>query len=335
MSVNSLGDLARAFALRQQNTNLKLEIQKLNKELATGMATDLADHLGGSYARLTGIEHDLRLRDGYSVMIAEAEQFTELMQSRLDQINDISTDFARDLIAADASNSSVTSDTLATEGRLQFETVVSMLNSQAAGRTMFGGDATDRAALLGGDLILAELETVVAGATTAADIESALDSWFASPTGFQSFAYTGGTGGLAPFQISEDTSVDASIRADDQVLKDVLKSLASAALANAPGTSLSKAEQSGLFRISGEGLLTTERELIISQAKIGLAQEQISKASVRNQVEISALELAKGSLLKVDPFEAASELEAAQFQLESLYAVTVRLSQLSLVNFLR
>lgn len=335
MSVNSLGDLARAFALRQQNTNLKLEIQKLNQELATGMTSDLADHLGGSYARLTGIEKDLRVREGYGVAIAEAEQFTELMQARLEQIGEITTDLARDLVAADASNSTVTGETLSTDAELQFKTIVSMLNSQAAGRTMFGGDATDRAALVDGTTLFSELETVVAGATTASDIETTLDTWFSNPAGFDTFAYSGSTTDLAPFNLSETTQVDLDIRADNQVLKDVLRSVAMAALANAPGTTLPTDEQSALFRSSGESLLTTERDLIVTQAKVGLAQEQISNWSVRNSTEISGLKLAKGTLLKIDPFDAATELEAAQFQLESLYAVTVRLSQLSLVNFLR
>lgn len=335
MSVNSLGDLARAFALRQQNNVLKNEIQTLNQELVTGMAADLAEHLGGSYARLTGIERETRVLEGYSVMIAEADQFTELMQARLEQINDIAGDFANDLIAADASNSVVTGKILAEEGRMQFNTVVSILNSEAAGRTMFSGDMTDRAALLSGDEIMAELETVVAGVSTAADLELTLDAWFSDPAGFDSFAYTGSTTALAPFQMSDTTQVDVDIRADNPVLKDILKSLAFAALADSPATSLPVPEQSTVYRSAGEGLLTSERELIVVQASLGLAQEQIANWSVRNQTELAGQDYAKGALLARDPYEAASQLEAAQFQLESLYAVTVRLSQLSLVNFLR
>jgi flagellar hook-associated protein 3 FlgL len=37
----------------------------------------------------------------------------------------------------------------------------------------------------------------------------------------------------------------------------------------------------------------------------------------------------------VDPYEAATKLEAAQSQLEALYTVTARLSRLNLVDFLR
>lgn len=333
--MNTLGDMARSFALRHQNTLLKTDIQRLNQELATGRAADLASHLGGSYSRLTAIERDMRMLDGYGVAVSEAAQFTELMQARLGQINSISTELSRDLLIGGASQSAVAAQALDVKARMQFSSVVAMLNSEVAGRKLFSGDTTDVNPVIDADLLLAELETVVAGATTAADIKTALDAWFAAPAGYDGIAYTGSTTALAPLRMSETASVSVDIRADDAALKDVLKGLAMAAMANAPGTTLSFREQGSLFFQSGEALLSAETGLIGLQARLGMAQEQIDRWSVRNQSEMAGLQYAKGALLSVDPFEAATELEAAQFQLESLYAVTVRLSQLSLVNFLR
>jgi flagellar hook-associated protein 3 FlgL len=335
MTMNTIGDTARAFGLRNQQTALKKDIQRLNTQLATGQTADIARHLGGSYARLTGIERDMRVLDGYKVSIAEATQFTELMQGRMGQMNDIAADFARDLIGGNATQGPSSAEALTAEGRLQFSSVVTMLNSEAAGRSLFAGDKTDVNPLVDADAFLGELETVVAGATTAADVETALDAWFASPAGFDSFAYQGSTTGLAPLKMSETASMSVDIRADDKVFKDILKGLAMAAMADAPGTSLSAGEKGKLFSQSGTALLTAESGLIGLAAKLGVAQEQIDQWSVRNQSELAGLQYAKGALLTVDPYETATELEAAQFQLESLYAVTVRLSQLSLVNFLR
>lgn len=333
--MNTLGDMARAYALRHQNTLLKQDIQQLNQELASGRATDLTSHLGGSYTRLTGIEKDMRVLAGYQVSISEAAQLTDLMQARLEQIKTVSSEFAQGLIAGGASNSAVSADGLAAEGRMQFASVVAMLNSEAAGRNLFAGDTTDVTPVIDADTFLAELETVVAGAATAMDIKTALDAWFASPSGYDSFAYAGSTTPLAPLKLSATASVAVDIRADNQAIKDVLKGLAMAAMADAPGASLSPFEKGALLRQSGEALLSAEGGLIALQARTGLAQEQIDRWSVRNQTEAAGLKYAKGALISVDPYETATKLEAAQFQLESLYAVTVRLSQLSLVNFLR
>lgn len=335
MAMNSLGDTARAFALRHQNTMLKKDIQQLNQELTTGQAADLSKHLGGSYSRLTVIERDMRRLDGYQVSVSEAAQFTDLMQARLGQINTISSEIARSLIAGDSSNSAASAIALAEEGRVQFSTVVSMLNSEAAGRNLFSGDTTDVNPLVDAETFLAELESVVAGAATAADIQTALDTWFASPAGFDSIAYRGSTTAMAPLKMSNTASVPLNVRADNQSIKDILKGLAMAAMANAPGTSLLPGDRGELFNAAGVALLSAETGLIGLQARVGLAQEQIEGWSVRNQSERAGLDYAKGALLSVDPYEAATELEAAQFQLEALYSVTVRLSQLSLVNFLR
>lgn len=335
MTLNSMGDAARAFSLRHQNTQLKLEIDSLNAQIASGQASDLAEHLGGSYSRLTAIERDMRVMSSYAVSISEGQQFSGMMQSRLEQIDDLAGNFANTLVAADASSSSSTQSAIIADARQQFNSVVSALNSQTAGRSIFSGDATDQAALKTGNVILAEIEAVVAGATSMADIDAALDTWFNDPAGFDAFAYTGSASPLAPFRVSETAEVPLDIKANEPALRDVLKSLAKVAVVNSIGVTLMNPEVSDVFRSAGEDLLTAERDLVALQARVGITEEQLENWSVRTQIENAGLEFAKGALLSVDPYDTATRLEAAQFQLESLYAVTVRLSQLSLVNFLR
>lgn len=333
MSIQSLGDLARTFALRQQSTTLKTNIQDLSMELSTGVTSNIADHLGGSYSRLSSIERELRVLDGFAVSITESEQFTTIMQSRMEEVRKIANQFAQDLIAADASDTGMVKDSIAEDGRHKFTTIVSMLNSHVAGRSIFAGDATNSPAVVSSEAILTELETVIAGATTAADLETALETWFSDPAGFDAFAYTGSPTPLAPFRVSESANVQVDIRANDPAFKSVLKSTAMAALATT--SALPEDEQNLLLRKAGESMFDSERSMVNAQARLGLAEQTLSEWSVRTQTELTGTEFAKGALLQVDPFEVATQLEAAQFQLESLYAVTVRLSQLSLVNFLR
>jgi flagellar hook-associated protein 3 FlgL len=71
------------------------------------------------------------------------------------------------------------------------------------------------------------------------------------------------------------------------------------------------------------------------QGRLGLTQARIDQAQTRNTAEQSMLEIARADLVAIDPFEAATRMEAAQTQLETLYSVTARLSRLSLVDFLR
>lgn len=332
MTFSTIGDLAQAFALRHRNTEVKTDIQRINQELATGQAADLAKHLGGSYAQLSDIERSIRLLDSYSVNTTSARQLTDMMQTRLGHISTITTDFAGDLFAAATANSQATHSALVEEAKLQFSTIVGTLNSQTAGRSLFAGDETRSQALSDPDVILADLSAAVAGVTNRADLEARVETWFANALGFEAAAYTGGDDPLSPFQLSETARISVDVRANSAEVKGVLagfaKMIASEALTMTP------ADLNTLRTNAATDLVGANEQLIGLQAKVGLAQEQIDKWSVRTEASRTALDYAKGALLAVDPYERATQLEAAQFQLESLYTVTARLSRLSLVNYL-
>jgi flagellar hook-associated protein 3 FlgL len=70
------------------------------------------------------------------------------------------------------------------------------------------------------------------------------------------------------------------------------------------------------------------------QAQVGFSEARIEALTVRHSTERASLEMARNDLLSVDPYQSATELEQVQFQLQSLYAITSRMSQLSLVNYL-
>jgi len=334
MNFSSIGDLAQSFAQRHRNTIVKSEISKLTQEISSGLTSDIANHLGGSYSRLTSIESEIRLNEGYRVSIAEAAQFTDVLQASLGNIEEIVGQFSSDLLAANFSSSAAVNDTMADSGRIHFDAIVTSLNSQSAGRTLFSGDATDRAALESSEIILAEILSVVAGATSVSDIVTSLDDWFSDPAGFDTFAYLGSTTDLSPFQLSASTSATTNVRADDTALKDVLKSVAMAALVDDPSLGLTLVEQSDLIGYAATGLITSRDDVIALQARVGLTQETIDGWSARTSTERLGLDAAKGALLAIDPYESATKLEAASFQLESLYAITARTANLRLVNFL-
>ena len=335
MTLNSLGDMAQAFALSRRNTEIKSDIQRLNLELSSGQTTDITRHLGGSYARLTAVERDIRLNAAYGMTIAEADQFVTAVQDRLEQISTLATDFTADLLAAQASHDAVTRDALTSEARMHFRTIVAALNSQSAGRVMFGGETTDRAALQDADTILAALEATVLGAADADEAIARIATWFDDPAGYDTVAYAGSGTPLGAFKMSDVASVAVDVRATDPAIKSILKGFAIASFATAPVLAFSSEEQGRMVRAAGESLLTDHGQLVNLQATLGLAQQEVDRWSAYTASERVSFDMAKGALLNIDPYRSATELEAAQFQLESLYTVTVRLSQLSLVNFLR
>jgi flagellar hook-associated protein 3 FlgL len=139
---------------------------------------------------------------------------------------------------------------------------------------------------------------------------------------------------MSPFQLSESEALTVDIKATNPELKDTLKNLAIAAIAADKTITVNNTERSALLLAAGEGMLRNQDGLTSLRAQIGFAEARIDSMATRNASESVSLEYAKGTLLAADPYKTATRLGEVQFQLQSLYAVTVKTSQLSLVNFL-
>jgi flagellar hook-associated protein 3 FlgL len=175
----------------------------------------------------------------------------------------------------------------------------------------------------------------VAGATTVADVGTALDTWFGPGGGFETFAYTGSPDPLRAFRVSPGESVDLPVTALAPAVRETLRGLAMAALLDRGVLAGDVAQRAALAGASGEALIAGRDRLVALRGGVGDAEAAIERARVRNESEGAAAERARAAIVEADPFQAATELQALQGQLETLYAITARLSGLSLTNFLR
>lgn len=336
MTMLTIGDMAQTYMLQRQNVQLKQQMNQLTQELASGRTSDVADHLSGNYSYLSDIEHGLKVLNGFDTATSEATLFTEVMQRALGNVQDTVSDLATSLIATNNSNLVAVFDSVSADARSQMASMVSSLNTNVAGRTLFSGVDVDSAALASSEDMLTSLRAAVAGQVTLSGIRTAVDVWFDTPGGsFETLAYMGATQAMSPIQLGEGESVNLDIRADDQVFRDMFKQTAIAALASDPTLGYTALMKGDLLLGAGEQLLTSQNGITKIRADLGFTEARIDESVTRIAAEKTSLEYARGELLGVDPYETATKLETVQFQLESLYAVTVRLSRLSLVDFLR
>jgi flagellar hook-associated protein 3 FlgL len=208
------------------------------------------------------------------------------------------------------------------------------LNIRLGDRSLFSGTATDRAALLDPDALLAAARTAFAPATTPADIATALDQWFDDPTGFLATAYSGSVQ-TAEVAVAEDISVTLPVTAADPDLRATLKGLTLAALLSDGPFAGDRVAQAALARLASDTLINAAESRISAASRIGLAQERIATAQTRNIAEATAMGLARADLIAVDGYDAASRLKETETRLQTIYALTARLSELSLANYLR
>lgn len=335
MNFHAIGDLAQSLTSRRHSAALQSDLSRLTQELSSGRVADTAQHLRGNFDQLADIESRLVLSHARRDAGHEASIHATSMQAALDhiqaQLNDVS---ASAMIAGDAVGGTGV-EAAATIARGAVATIVSALNTEVAGRSIFAGTDVDKVPLASADILMDAATAAVSGATSAADVSAALDIFFDDPGGgFETLIYNGGTQDLAPFRLGEGEEVQLSLRADDPVLRAALKDAVTAALADEASLGLGGGDRLTLLREAAGSMRGQIDGVTQLRSNLGYAEERITQSASRNAAEATSLQMARGDLLSVDMFETASALEQLQLQLETIYTLTARTSRLNLVNFL-
>jgi flagellar hook-associated protein 3 FlgL len=331
----SVGDGVMSFQLSRQNTDLKTGLYRLAGELSSGEVADRASALGGDTSRFSGIEHSLRVLETYGQATRETALTLTSMQTTLGAFDERRAALSSDLLTVSESSPSHLVNELAQQAGGTFQDLVSSMNTRVADRTLFAGAAVDGSALVDSETMLSDLVAAVGTSTTISDIVTTVEAWFEDPnSGFATSGYVGDSGDPQTRILNETASVDLDARADDPAVRDVLKSAALAALADRL-SGLSDSDRGELLFESGVQLQSAASGVAQLQSRIGFAEQSVERASVENTAQIAALTIQRNDSVGVDPFEAATALQSLQIQLETHYAITARLSRLSLVEYLR
>ena len=328
----SVGDASLTNILARQGAELRSQVQRASQEVATGRHSDLGAALRGDYSPLLAIDASLARLSAYSSNTADAGFQTAAQQSAISGISDLASGIATTLLGAKTTSTPAQIETLGADASGRLASAIGLLNTQASGRSIFAGTATDTVPLGSVEDMLTALQTAAIGATTAGQVAAAVTGWFADPLGFGAF-YQGG-GALSPTPIAAGEAAELSTTATDPALRDTLAGFAMAALIDRGVLAGDAAERGRLAQQAGQQLVSTEDARTTLQARIGTVEARIEAARTRNSSEETALGILRSDIGSVDPYEAGTRLEAIQSQLESLYLVTARVSRLSPAEYL-
>lgn len=332
----TMGDLATTFAIRHQSARAQSNLTRLAQEVTTGVKADIGKEINGDFTAFAGIERGLRAIDSYRVANIEAAAMFTTAQTALDKIQTMGRDITAGLLTAESSADITLMQTTGETARQQFSSVITNLNTRISNRSPFAGARTDISPLASGEAMLDELETAVAGLTTAADVSAAVDSWFDDAGGgFETMGYLGSTNDMGAMNIADDETAVMQVRADDQEIRDFLKGFAKAALVGRGVLDGDVAEMSALFAQSSSDLITNDGDITTLRTKIGATEERIENAQARIEAERAAYEQARTDLIGADPYEAATELKTVYAQIEAIYTITARISSLSFTDYMR
>lgn len=336
MDFTPIGDLARNLQLREQSARLSRDVARLSDELASGRPANPGVTLGGAFGVLAATERSLTLLAGFERTITEAATRGEALQTALGRVVASARSAADAVIIGAAPGSGAAGlVTASAVARGAFLDSVSALNATAAGQSLFAGRATDGPALQPGEAILAALATVTAGLTDAASLRGAVADFFTAPGGnFETTVYLGTPETPSGLRLSETQAVRFDVTAADPRLRETLAALALGVLAGS-ASGLAEADRRDLAREAGTALLAAGSGVTGLQAEIGQTEARIAEARTANAAERAASEIARNDLLRADPSETALALQRVSGQLETLFALTARLSQFTFANFLR
>jgi flagellar hook-associated protein 3 FlgL len=328
-----LGDASLTNILARAGADLRAQVNRSAQEVASGRPADLGKALGGDLSPLLAIDASLARLSAYGRATTDAATLAAAQQAAVAGLSSLAEGITTTLLAARDFPTPAQISTVAAEAKGRLASAIGLVNTQAGGRAVFSGTETRQAPLGPLEDLMTALDAAVLGATTAGQVAAAITSWFADPMGYGAF-YRGG-GPLSPAPVAPGETAEQSTTALDPALRDTLAGFAMAALIDRGALAGNPEERARLAQTAGQALLTGEDARITLAARIGTVEAQVESARTRNAAEETALGILRSEIGSVDPYEAATRLEAARSQLESLYLVTARVSRLSLVEYLR
>lgn len=336
MNYGSLSDLGQSMMLRRQGAGLKSTLARLTNELTTGERQDVSSHVRGEFGPLAGLERSLRRLDGFSLGRANLDLRVSGVQTSLGAMQNAISTFGTDLVSATSLEQPDVLDAKLASASSRLNQVASYLNTQVSGEFLFAGVATGEQPLLSGEDILDHVRSIASSASDATDFITQVDAWFSdSGGGFETLAYGGDDTALSGIAISENQEIGFPIKADDETFRSILRNLAVAVTISEGALAITDAEKKDVVAKAGQDLIASEQSLIAMQRDTGVTESLLAEAEIAEGVERGVLESARSKIISADPYETASALEAVQFQIETLYVLTARTSQLRLTDYLR
>lgn len=335
-NLSATSDLARSYQLRLSQGGLKSKLTDLSLEVSSGIKSDIAASLRGDLSRIANIESRLSTLKTYADNMTEAKGFLSGMQSALDSLQSLASRTGTALLSDALVSSQVTLNIYLEKAPEEFKSILSTLNTSIGGRSLFSGSRTDSQAVAAYEKVIEQLKDRVEPAGTAEEIIDRIEAYFDDTVGMPNFsnnAYYGNDASANSIIIGETKTAIMPITANSHELRNVLKGFASLAYAS-ERSDLDFSTQRSISRAAAAFISSADTEIISAQTRIGTQEEHISAELASNTSNQSALSVARGALISSDPYETAAALNEVEMNLEHLFAITARLSRLSLMDFL-
>ena len=331
-----VSNLANHMQMARANSQTKLAMKNSGQEVASGRKSDMRAATGGDYGPLFAIERNLVQLDMRAQTIKEASTKAAASQINMENIQTTLANYGTDLLGAVGIDSQPQAFSIANSARGALDRMVSSLNAQYGGQSLFAGASIDGPAVVNAATMYADITSLTMAAPDSVTAIAAIDDYFFNPAGgFASGGFTGSTLDAPGAELADGEVVDYSVRGDDLAIRQALRNVAMAAVAANGDHGGSNFDGMNMLREAALGAISAQDGLIDLREGLGHVEEQIDTAAARNSAESTTFEINRNAILAADPYEAATRFQALEGQMEAVYLMTSRLSSMRLQNYLR
>lgn len=347
MKTSSISTLAIIHATRESRVNLQAKLIEAQKESSTGRYADVGMTLGYLTQRTVSLRQDHARLQTFRDTNVVASARLELTQTTLDGVAEAAEAFLSTLMAARAAPSSAS--VAITDAKNKLTSFTAALNTTVNGTHIFSGVNTDvKPITTYFDTPASPAQTAMANAFTAefgmaqsaagvenitgAQMEAFLDGAFADL--FDSANWTTTWSSASDQNITSRISTNERIETSTNANAEPFRALAQAytMIADIGLEELDSEAYLAVINKAIEVVGQATADLTQLRAGLGTSQERIAAANDRIDIQKSLLNEHIVQLENVDPYEATVKVNSLLTQIETAYALTARLQNLSLLN---
>lgn len=348
MKISFVSSHAISKALSYQLMRLQSDLAKAQTEVTSGRFNDVGVALGARTGQAVALNRDIDRLNGMMDTNSLVATRLDATQEALSRITGEAESFLSALTVGGSGDTA--RQILQANGKNALETLTSVLNTSLNGEYIFAGVNTDVKPIndYGADgaqnkaafdsAFLAHFgfaQTDAAAETITADqmidfLDSVVEPMFTGPD-WES-TWSNATDQTITSRIALNETAQTSVSANTVGMRKF--AMAASLITDLLQTPLNENARQALVgrtrTLVGEAISDIQNV----QAKAGLVQNRVSVASERLSMQVDIMTTNLGDLQGVDPYEASTRVNNLLAQIETSYALTARIQQLSLLDYL-
>jgi flagellar hook-associated protein 3 FlgL len=344
VSTSALSQATRLSLMKAQQRLVSAE-----KEATTWRYADVGTSIGFRTGEAVSLRQDharlSSIKDSNSIASTRMEMTQKVLEGLLADANS----FLGTLLASRDSDGGP--QVAEVEARTRLNSMINGLNTAVNGAYIFAGvnadvrplapyygnpPSTSRQAVANAfftEFGVSQTDPAAAG-ISATDMQAFLDTTFADLTADPAWStiWSSASSQNVRSRISLSEIVETSTNANTAPMRDLIS--AYTMVADLGATNLNKEAYKAVIDTAGKIVESAIQKLIDLSATLGTAQERVKTSDERMTIQIGVLQKRIVGLEGVDPDEAATRVTTLLTQIETSYALTSRIQNLSLLNYI-